>query len=127
MSDSGTSLNISTKIVHPHTTSKHWTSAAGAWLGIGTAPGALLVGAGIASRYGGAIPILSIVISFTLMFTLFRILEPGSVRWTTIARPSVLTRGFTHLAPRDPNVKQVDVMEMVADSVDSAKSASHQR
>lgn len=47
-----------------------WTGVAGAWLGIGTSPGALLVGAGIAARYGGAIPLLSLAASFALMFVL---------------------------------------------------------
>lgn len=47
-----------------------WTHTAGAWLGIGTSPGALLVGAGIAARYNGPIPLLSILLSFLLMFTI---------------------------------------------------------
>jgi len=47
-----------------------WTSTAGAWLGIGTSPGALLVGAGIAARYNGPIPLLSILLSFLLMFAM---------------------------------------------------------
>ena len=49
---------------------RHWTSVAGAWLGIGTSPGALLLGAGIAARYDGPIPLISIVLSAVLMFTL---------------------------------------------------------
>lgn len=45
-----------------------WTNTAGAWLGIGTSPGALLVGAGIAARYNGPVPLVSILLSFSLMF-----------------------------------------------------------
>ena len=48
--------------------SPRWTNTAGAWLGIGTSPGALLVGAGIAARYNGPIPVFSILLSFVLMF-----------------------------------------------------------
>jgi len=48
-----------------------WTNTAGAWLGIGTSPGALLVGAGIAARYNGPMPVLSILLSFLLMFAIF--------------------------------------------------------
>jgi hypothetical protein len=50
--------------------SPRWTNKAGAWLGIGTSPGALLVGAGIAARYNGPIPVFSILLSFVLMFVI---------------------------------------------------------
>ena len=40
---------------------KRWTNASGAWLGIGTSPGALLLGIGIAQRYNGSIPFISII------------------------------------------------------------------
>ncbi len=49
---------------------RSWTSVAGAWLGIGTAPGALLLGAGIATRHQGTVPLVSLVLGFGLMYTL---------------------------------------------------------
>jgi purine-cytosine permease-like protein len=49
---------------------KRWSNMAGAWLGIGTSPGILLVGAGIAARYNGPIPAISILLSFLLMFAI---------------------------------------------------------
>lgn len=49
---------------------RHWQDVVGAWLGIGTAPGALIIGAGMASRHGGQVPLLSILISFAAMFTI---------------------------------------------------------
>lgn len=39
-------------------------------MGIGTSPGAMLLGAGLAERHGGAIPLISVLISLMLMFTL---------------------------------------------------------
>lgn len=56
-------------VLRAGTRSPRWTNTAGAWLGIGTSPGALLVGAGIAARYNGPIPVLSLLLSFGLMFT----------------------------------------------------------
>ena len=50
--------------------SRTWKNVLGSWLGIGTAPGALIVGAGLASRYGGPVPILSIFVGFAFMFTI---------------------------------------------------------
>lgn len=47
-----------------------WQDVLGAWLGIGTAPGALIVGAGLASRHGGPVPLISILVSFAAMFAL---------------------------------------------------------
>ncbi len=47
-----------------------WTDVAGAWLGIGTSPGALLLGAGIAARHGGPVPLLSLVLGFAMIFAL---------------------------------------------------------
>ncbi|MCD6400503.1 MAG: hypothetical protein J7L73_01120 [Anaerolineales bacterium] len=47
---------------------KTWRNVAGAWLGVGTAPGALLVGAGLASRHGGVVPLLNVLFSAALMF-----------------------------------------------------------
>ena len=37
---------------------RRWWSTAGAWLGIGTSPGALVLGAGVADQARGAIPLL---------------------------------------------------------------------
>lgn len=39
---------------------RRWLGYSGAWLGIGTAPGALLVGAGLAARHHGTIPLASL-------------------------------------------------------------------
>ncbi len=49
---------------------KRWWNVSGAWLGIGTSPGSLLLGALIAFRHGGSVPLLTIVISFVLMFAI---------------------------------------------------------
>jgi cytosine permease len=43
-----------------------WTNYAGAWLGIGTSPAALLVGSQIAIRYGGPLPVLSVLLALPL-------------------------------------------------------------
>lgn len=45
----------------------HWTSKAGAWFSIGASPGALLIGAGMAERHGGAAPVLAIIIGVSLI------------------------------------------------------------
>jgi cytosine permease len=70
MSDS--SISSVEKLPSPTTTNpnKRWTHAAGAWLGIGTSPGTLLLGVSISQRYGGSIPYISILLSFILMFAL---------------------------------------------------------
>jgi hypothetical protein len=47
---------------------RRWPDVLGAWLGIGTAPGALIVGAGMAARHGGAVPIFSVLLSVGAMF-----------------------------------------------------------
>jgi len=44
-----------------------WINYAGAWLGIGTSPAALLLGSQIAIRYSGAIPIYSVLLAFPLV------------------------------------------------------------
>ncbi|QKG21844.1 hypothetical protein [Actinomadura verrucosospora] len=36
---------------------RSWRAASGAWLGIGTAPGALVLGAQVGGRHGGALPV----------------------------------------------------------------------
>lgn len=56
--------------VQPAQGDRTWRDYAGAWLGIGTSPGALLLGAEIARRHGGPMPLLSILLSLTLMFSI---------------------------------------------------------
>lgn len=63
----GASATTATAAVKP---GARWTDIAGAWLGIGTSPGALLLGAGIATRHQGLVPLLSLVLGFALIFTL---------------------------------------------------------
>lgn len=58
------------EIKAPTAKTKRWTNAAGAWLGIGTSPGTLILGAGIAQRYDGPIPLISLLLSFIAMFLL---------------------------------------------------------
>lgn len=60
------SFDIGQGVVHTRT----WKNVLGSWLGIGTAPGALIIGAGLASRHGGPVPILSILVGFAFMFTI---------------------------------------------------------
>ncbi len=48
---------------------RRWPSVAGAWLGVGTAPGALLVGAGLAARNGG-VPLVSLAVGLLLVVAL---------------------------------------------------------
>lgn len=47
-----------------------WTSKVGAWIGLGASPGALLLGAGLAERHGGPIPVLGVVIGVLSMAVL---------------------------------------------------------
>lgn len=70
MPDLGISTDIDAILSPTTSIQKRWTNTAGAWLGIGTSPGALLLGIGIAQRYGGTIPLISIICSFVLMFAL---------------------------------------------------------
>ena len=49
---------------------KRWWHVSGAWLGIGTSPGSLLLGALIAFRHGGSVPILAIILAYVLMFAI---------------------------------------------------------
>lgn len=44
-----------------------WRSRAGAWLGIGASPAALLVGAGLAARHDGPPPLVAVVIGGVVM------------------------------------------------------------
>ncbi len=54
----------------PDDQGRPWSSVAGAWLGLGTAPGALLLGAGMAARHGGAVPLFSLLVGFGCIFAL---------------------------------------------------------
>jgi purine-cytosine permease-like protein len=44
-----------------------WPSRVGAWLGIGTSPAALALGAGLAERHGGAVGVLGVALGMVLM------------------------------------------------------------
>ncbi len=81
----------SNKITETH----HWQDVLGAWLGIGTAPGALIVGAGLASRYDGPVPLISILVSVVAMFALLWF--PGLIG---IAPPIGEGAKLTELAPK---------------------------
>ena len=83
--------SISNGIVKP----RHWQDVVGAWLGVGTAPGALIVGAGLASRYGGPVPLISILISFAAMVAILWF--PGLIG---LAPPLGEGQNFTELAPK---------------------------
>jgi purine-cytosine permease-like protein len=74
---------------------RHWQNVLGAWLGIGTAPGALILGAGMASRHGGAVPLISILISFVAMFAILWF--PGLIG---VSPPVGDGLKLTELAPR---------------------------
>jgi hypothetical protein len=50
--------------------SRRWPSAVGAWLGIGAAPAALTLGAAMADRHGGAVPLLALLVGGALMAAL---------------------------------------------------------
>ncbi len=49
---------------------RDWKSVAGAWLGVGTSPSALLVGAGLAAQHAGPIPLVSMFGAMALIFIL---------------------------------------------------------
>lgn len=74
---------------------RYWRDVVGAWLGVGTAPGALIVGAGLASRYDGPVPLLSILVSFVAMF--FILWYPGLIG---MAPPIGEGLKLTELSPR---------------------------
>ena len=74
--------------------SRNWRDVLGAWLGVGTAPGTLVVGAGLASRYDGPIPILSILLGLAAMYAV--VWFPGLIG---IAPPIGEGLKFTELSP----------------------------
>ncbi|WP_326824067.1 hypothetical protein [Streptosporangium sp. NBC_01756] len=49
---------------------RRWTGVAGAWLGLGAAPATLTMGAAMADRHGGAVPVVAIVLGAALMAAL---------------------------------------------------------
>ncbi|MEH1165171.1 hypothetical protein V6V47_07270 [Micromonospora sp. CPCC 205539] len=49
---------------------RRWPAAVGAWLGIGTAPATLVLGAAMAARHGGAVPVAGLLVGGTLMAAL---------------------------------------------------------
>ncbi len=49
---------------------RRWTGAVGPWLGIGAAPAALALGAGMGDRHGGAVPVLGLLAGAGLMAAL---------------------------------------------------------
>ena len=48
-------------------TGRRWSNVAGAWLGLGAGPGAILLGAGLAARHGGVIPAGSILLGLIFL------------------------------------------------------------
>ncbi len=49
---------------------RFWPSAAGAWLGIGTAPATLVLGAAMAARHDGPMPVAGLLLGVGLMTAL---------------------------------------------------------
>lgn len=76
---------------------RRWTSAAGAWLAIGTSPGALVLGAGLGARHGGPVGLTGVLAGGLLMAALLLaqgrigLLPPyGDGRTLSAASPSYL-------------------------------------
>ncbi|WP_019631470.1 hypothetical protein [Actinomadura atramentaria] len=74
---------------------RSWRSAAGAWLGIGTAPGALVLGAQVAGRHGGALPVAVLAVGGAVMAAL--LVAQGRLG---LAPPLGEGAGMAVLAPR---------------------------
>ncbi|GAA2164402.1 hypothetical protein [Actinomadura napierensis] len=72
-----------------------WRSASGAWLGIGTAPGALVLGAQIGGRHGGALPVAVLAIGGAVMTALLAAQGRLGLR-----PPAGEGAGMAELAPR---------------------------
>lgn len=49
---------------------RHWWSSAGVWLGIGASPAALVLGASLADRHGGALPVPALAASSVVVVAL---------------------------------------------------------
>ena len=54
----------------PDVPERRWPAAVGAWLGIGTAPATLVLGAAMAARHGGAVPVAGLLVGGVLMAAL---------------------------------------------------------
>ncbi|WP_141582063.1 hypothetical protein [Actinomadura sp. WMMA1423] len=72
-----------------------WRAASGAWLGIGTAPGTLVLGAQVGARHGGALPVLVLVAGGALMAALLAAQGRLGLR-----EPAGENAGMAVLAPR---------------------------
>ncbi|MEV4674885.1 hypothetical protein AB0K34_24850 [Actinomadura sp. NPDC049382] len=72
-----------------------WRAASGAWLGIGTAPGALVLGAQVGGRHGGALPLLVLLVGGAVMTVL--LLAQGRLG---LRAPAGEDAGMAELAPR---------------------------
>ncbi|WP_433463718.1 hypothetical protein [Spirillospora sp. CA-128828] len=72
-----------------------WRAASGAWLGIGTAPGALVLGAQIGGRHDGALPVVVLVVGGGVMAALLAAQGRLGLR-----PPAGEAAGMTELAPR---------------------------
>ncbi|WP_131762597.1 hypothetical protein, partial [Actinomadura fibrosa] len=74
---------------------RSWRAASGAWLGIGTAPGALVLGAQVGGRHGGALPAVVLVAGGAVMAALLA--AQGRLG---LLPPDGENAGMTDLAPR---------------------------
>ncbi|MFB4306523.1 hypothetical protein [Actinomadura sp. GTD37] len=72
-----------------------WRAAAGAWLGIGTAPGALVLGAQVGGRHDGALPVLVLLVGGAVMTALLAAQGRLGLR-----PPAGENAGMAELAPR---------------------------
>ncbi|MGI5326577.1 hypothetical protein [Actinomadura nitritigenes] len=72
-----------------------WRAASGAWLGIGTAPGALVLGAQVGGRHGGALPVVVLAAGGVVMTALLAAQGRLGLR-----PPAGEGAGMTVLAPR---------------------------
>ncbi|NDU77187.1 hypothetical protein GWI34_31880, partial [Actinomadura sp. DSM 109109] len=72
-----------------------WRAASGAWLGIGTAPGALVLGAQVGGRHGGALPVPVLVGGGAVMAALLAAQGRLGLR-----EPAGEDAGMADLAPR---------------------------
>ncbi|CNF61628.1 Uncharacterised protein [Mycobacterium tuberculosis] len=79
----------------PPAPGRSWRSASGAWLGIGTAPGALVLGAQVGGRHGGALPVLVLAVGGAVMATL--LVAQGRLG---LRAPAGEDAGMAELAPR---------------------------
>lgn len=76
------------------TESRHWTDAAAPWLGVGAAPAALTLGAAMAARHDGAVPIVALLIGGLLMAALL-----AAQGWLGLLPPHGNGGTLTQVAP----------------------------